>query len=69
MKFEVGNGLTFSMLENKIEVIIMLELRPNCECYNQDLPPESTDAVICTFICAYHQTMLGFAFSAQNQKL
>jgi hypothetical protein len=27
----------------------MLELRPNCECCDKDLPPESTEAVICTF--------------------
>jgi uncharacterized protein len=31
----------------------MLELRPNCECCNKDLPPESTDAVICTFECTF----------------
>jgi len=27
----------------------MLELRPNCECCDRDLPPESPDARICTF--------------------
>ena len=26
-----------------------LELRPNCECCDRDLPPESMDAYICTF--------------------
>ncbi|TIN62389.1 MAG: DUF1272 domain-containing protein, partial [Mesorhizobium sp.] len=26
----------------------MLELRPNCECCDKDLPPEATDALICT---------------------
>ncbi|MGV3549690.1 DUF1272 domain-containing protein [Rhizobium sp.] len=31
----------------------MLELRPNCECCDRDLPPESRDAVICTFECTY----------------
>lgn len=31
----------------------MLELRPNCECCNKDLPPESTEALICTFECTY----------------
>lgn len=31
----------------------MLELRPNCECCNQDLPPESQEAVICTFECTF----------------
>ena len=29
----------------------MLQLRPNCECCNVDLPPESTEARICTFEC------------------
>src|SRR5688572_23227308 len=27
----------------------MLQLRPNCECCNVDLPPDSTDARICSF--------------------
>lgn len=31
----------------------MLELRPNCECCNRDLPNESTDARICTFECTF----------------
>jgi hypothetical protein len=31
----------------------MLELRPNCECCNKDLPPESTEAKICTFECTF----------------
>ncbi|ESZ13588.1 DUF1272 domain-containing protein [Mesorhizobium sp. L48C026A00] len=31
----------------------MLELRPNCECCDKDLPPEATDALICTFECTF----------------
>ena len=31
----------------------MLELRPNCECCDRDLPPESADAMICTFECTF----------------
>lgn len=31
----------------------MLELRPNCECCDRDLPPESPDALICTFECTF----------------
>ena len=27
----------------------MLELRPNCECCDRDLPPESPDARICSY--------------------
>ena len=31
----------------------MLQLRPNCECCDQDLPNESTDARICSFECTF----------------
>jgi len=31
----------------------MLELRPNCECCDKDLPPDSSDAMICTFECTF----------------
>lgn len=31
----------------------MLDLRPNCECCNKDLPAESLDAYICSFECTY----------------
>ena len=31
----------------------MLELRPNCECCNRDLPPDSTEAMICTYECTF----------------
>jgi uncharacterized protein len=31
----------------------MLALRPNCECCDIDLPPESRDAVICSFECTF----------------
>ena len=31
----------------------MLEIRPNCECCDRDLPPESPDARICTFECTF----------------
>lgn len=31
----------------------MLQLRPGCECCNRDLPPESTDARICSFECTF----------------
>jgi uncharacterized protein len=27
----------------------MLQLRPNCECCNKDLPPDSTEARICSY--------------------
>lgn len=31
----------------------MLELRPNCENCNCDLPPGARDAMICTFECTF----------------
>ena len=31
----------------------MLQLRPNCECCDRDLPPECSDAVICSFECTF----------------
>ncbi|SIQ32580.1 hypothetical protein SAMN05880582_1011486 [Rhizobium sp. RU20A] len=31
----------------------MLALRPNCECCDADLPPESDNARICTFECTF----------------
>ncbi len=31
----------------------MLELRPTCENCNAPLPPESTEAMICTFECTF----------------
>ncbi|ABR61219.1 DUF1272 domain-containing protein [Sinorhizobium medicae] len=31
----------------------MLSLRPNCECCDRDLPPDSRDAMICTFECSF----------------
>jgi len=34
----------------------MLQLRPNCECCDRDLPPESRDAVICSFECTFCRT-------------
>jgi hypothetical protein len=31
----------------------MLELRPNCECCDRDLPPHSELARICSFECTF----------------
>lgn len=31
----------------------MLELRPNCELCDKDLPPAATDARICSYECTY----------------
>ena len=34
----------------------MLELRPGCECCDKDLPPDSTEARICSFECTFCAT-------------
>jgi hypothetical protein len=34
----------------------MLELRPNCECCDRDLPPDSDEALICSFECTFCRT-------------
>lgn len=31
----------------------MLQLRPNCECCDRDLPLDSPDALICSFECTF----------------
>jgi hypothetical protein len=31
----------------------MLALRPNCECCDRDLPPDSGEAMICSFECTF----------------
>jgi uncharacterized protein len=31
----------------------MLQLRPSCECCNQELPPDSIEARICSFECTF----------------
>lgn len=31
----------------------MLEIRPNCECCDRDLPPDAADAMICSFECTF----------------
>lgn len=31
----------------------MLQLKPNCECCDKDLPPGSTEARICSYECTF----------------
>lgn len=31
----------------------MLQIRPNCECCDRDLPPDSREALICSFECTW----------------
>jgi hypothetical protein len=37
----------------------MLRLRPNCECCDRDLPPESAEARICSFECTFCASCAG----------
>jgi uncharacterized protein len=30
-----------------------LQLRPNCECCDKDLPPNATEAMICSYECTF----------------
>jgi hypothetical protein len=34
----------------------MLQLRPNCECCDRDLPPDDVAARICSFECTFCQS-------------
>jgi uncharacterized protein len=34
----------------------MLLLKPNCECCDEDLPPDSVEAMICSFECTFCAT-------------
>jgi hypothetical protein len=36
--------------------VAVLELRPSCECCDRDLPPESREAMICTYECTFCAT-------------
>ncbi len=43
----------------------MLELRPNCECCNRDLPPQSTEAMICTYECTFCRSCTDTVFKGR----
>src|SRR6187402_2899860 len=36
-----------------MERVVMLELRPNCEGCDKDLPPSATEACICSYECTF----------------
>ena len=37
----------------RLRDVIVLDLRPNCECCDADLPPGALDARICSFECTF----------------
>lgn len=43
----------------------MLDIRPNCECCDRDLPPESTEALICSFECTFCRSCVEAVFHNQ----
>jgi hypothetical protein len=43
----------------------MLQLRPNCECCDKDLPPESTEAMMCSFECTFCTTCAQYVLHGQ----
>lgn len=45
----------------------MLQLRPNCECCDRDLPADASDALICSFECTFcHDCPQRFAGCCPN---
>ena len=48
-------GAFLCVLQQVVRVLLfgMLELRPNCECCDKDLPPAAADAMICTYECTF----------------
>jgi hypothetical protein len=40
----------------------MLKLKPNCECCDRDLPPDSAEARICSFECTFCATCVETVF-------
>jgi hypothetical protein len=40
----------------------MLKLKPNCECCDRDLPPDSAEARICSFECTFCATCVESVF-------
>ncbi len=43
----------YGLTDEEFDVIQALALRPNCEHCNQPLPPDATDARICSFECTF----------------
>ena len=43
----------------------MLLLKPNCECCDRDLPPETLEARICTFECTFCEDCAQKRFGGQ----
>lgn len=50
----------------------MLDIRPNCECCDRDLDPQSNDVFICTFECTWcedcaHDVLKGTCPNCQGE--
>lgn len=53
IKHSVGRVDECGILAGIKELNSMLELRPNCECCDKNLPPDSQDACICSYECTF----------------
>jgi uncharacterized protein len=45
--------LRWSSLHQHEETTMALQLRPNCEYCDKDLPPNATEALICSYECTF----------------
>jgi len=46
----------YGLTDEEFDVVEALALRPSCEHCNKQLPPDSTEARICTFECTFCST-------------
>jgi hypothetical protein len=53
VKYTWAERLMRAEAPGKLRRIMMLELRPNCECCDRDLPADSAEAFICSFECTF----------------
>ena len=44
---------SFKLRRYSFDKVFMLQMRPGCECCNRDLPPDATNARICSFECTF----------------
>src|SRR5258707_13379113 len=51
--FAFGSGFAMIRAGSNREKIMALQLRPNCEYCDKDLPPNATEARICTYECTF----------------
>ena len=50
---DLGLNISFAFLNASKGSHKLLDLRPNCECCDRDLLPDTLDAMICTYECTF----------------